>query len=291
MKLSIAISPCPNDTFIFGPLALGFVKIPEIKLDFTYLDIEQLNQQALYSKPDIIKVSFATWLKVKDKYNLIKAGAAISEDCGPLLISKEPENISQKPINTSGKPVNIPKENKVCLIPGEHTTANLLFNLWLNEPNTSTANQKNITSRFTIYSEIMDRIAAKKEDYGVIIHESRFLIEERGLKVICDLGKWWINKTGLPIPLGCIIASKKISKQLQKTIEEKIIESISFSQENKNTIVKYIKEHAVELNDSIINKHINAFVNNQSQRLNRRSLKAIEKLEELTLKLSNDNRN
>ena len=275
VKLSIAISPCPNDTFMFGPLALGLVKTPSINLEFSYFDIEELNQQAISGKYDISKVSFATWLDLKEKYKILKIGAALSENSGPLLVSR-PE--------TEWPPA--PKD--ICLLPGEHTTAHLLFRLWsnckeINGPLKGSVAFSSIkcNKKFVIYDEIMDMVTKEKADFGVIIHESRFMAEKKGLKIVCDLGRWWTETTKLPIPLGCLIASNNLDDSLVQLIESKILESISFARGHEDTIMEYIKEHAVELDEQIVNRHIETFVNEQSLGINDRGWKAISKLEEM----------
>lgn len=259
MKLTIAISPCPNDTFMFGALALGLVKIPDVELIFSYLDIEKLNQQAIRGQYDISKVSMATMLNIKNHYQILKTGAAISENAGPILISRK-------------ETLWPPESKSICAIPGEHTTAHLLLRLW---------DSYGLSKKFVSYEKIMGLVGHKEADYGLIIHESRFLAEEQGFAIVCDLGQWWKKLTELPIPLGCLVASSKLSKDLVTMIEEKILESISFACDHKNTIMEYIKDHAVELDEEIINKHIQTFVNEQSMGLDIRGLKAVARLEEL----------
>ena len=267
MKLSIAISPCPNDTFMFGPLALRLVKIPEIDPVFSYFDIEELNERAISEKHDILKISFATWLNVKEKYQLLRTGAALSEDCGPLLVARP---------HTPWPP----KKDCISLLPGKHTTAHLLFRLWSSDK---------LKKQFVSYDQIMTRVIDKEADFGVIIHESRFLAEKRGLKIVCDLGKWWKNITNLPVPLGCLIASNSLPLHLIQLIEDKIFESISFARDHEDTIMEYIKKHAIELDEQVIIKHIKTFVNEQSAGIDERGWQAIARLEDMAAaKQSND---
>jgi 1,4-dihydroxy-6-naphthoate synthase len=244
---------------MFGALALELVKIPGIEPVFSYMDIEELNQQAINGKFDVSKVSMATWLTIKDSHKILKSGAALSENCGPLVVAAKDT-------------LWPPDSQKTCVIPGEHTTAHLLFQLW---------DSYNISKKFESFNKIMGMVINKEADYGLIIHESRFLAEEQGLKIVSDLGQWWKETTELPIPLGCLVASSNLPQDLIKLIEDKIVESISFARDHQNTIMNYIKEHAFELDDEIINKHIQTFVNEQSMELDTRGLKAVAKLEEL----------
>ena len=292
MKLSIAISPCPNDTFIFGALALDLINFNDestfanesmIEPEFTYLDIEELNRHALsktnditkfnVTKYDVTKLSFAAWLHVRNEYELLSCGAALGKNCGPLIVAKNDTVIS------SGR------KNLTVALPGEHTTATLLFRL--NEiyklKADKTYKDLSITEVHSRYDEIMNLVLEEKADLGVIIHESRFLAKDLGLTIICDLGQWWQDKTGLPIPLGCLAARKTLSPNTIKNIEKIINKSISFARKNKTSIMGYIKKHAIETDETIINKHIDTFVNDQSICLDDEGEMAVKMLEKLAI--------
>lgn len=240
--LSLGYSPCPNDTFIFYALVHGKVKDQRISFKESLLDVETLNNLALKGEFDITKVSFHAYLYLRDKYLLLNAGGALGRGCGPLLVAREPFDMKYL-------------KGKKIAIPGLLTTAFLLLKLY--DP----VYGKNIV--VMPFHEILDAVKSGRVDAGLIIHESRFTYPSYGLYEIIDLGSWWEEETGLPIPLGCIIIKKEHSGIID-SIENMIRESISYSYENREEVMPYIKEKAQELDDSVIENHIGLYVNNYS---------------------------
>ena len=182
-KIKIAYSPCPNDTFIFYKLSQD----PNYQVSLQ--DIDLLNKNALEGIYDITKMSFYAWLKVKNKYDLINSGSALGKGCGPLVVSKNGKGISN---------------NSLIAIPGEYTTANLLYKLCYGDLGECI---------YMPYSKIMDALDNNEVDVGVIIHEGRFVFKEKGFVFEKDLGEWWEGETNLPIPLGCIAVKKNLGKE------------------------------------------------------------------------------
>lgn len=257
-KLDIAFSPCPNDTFIFHAMLHGLVDTGRLSFNAIINDIEELNKNAVQNKFDITKLSFFAYLKLKKDYELLDAGSALGFNCGPLLVCKNPD---------------IDLKRSLIAIPGELTTANLLLNLW---------NPKIKNTVITRFDNILSGVKTKKFDAGLIIHESRFVYKNYGLKKIVDLGHWWEQTTGHPIPLGCIVLKKnKNLTILKKKIETIIQDSIKFAFNNKNASTQFIKANAQELDDKIIEEHINLYVNNFSLSLGKKGRKAIKTLEEM----------
>ncbi|MBW2466400.1 MAG: 1,4-dihydroxy-6-naphthoate synthase [Deltaproteobacteria bacterium] len=253
-SFSIGFSPCPNDTYIFCGLVNGYVPLDGWSLQPVYLeDVETLNEWALEGRLDITKLSFHAFGHVLDKYVLLKSGGALGRGCGPLLVGSK--NIDQAAI-----------PEMTVAVPGKYTTAAMLLKLY--EPGW----KKIVMMRF---DKIMPAIETGEVDYGVIIHESRFTYSSRGLILIKDLGSWWEEISGYPIPLGGIAAKRSLGRNQIERIDNAIKESISWAHKNRPLCRPYIKKHAQELDDSVINDHIGLYVNTFSENLGEEGLAAI----------------
>jgi 1,4-dihydroxy-6-naphthoate synthase len=255
--LTFGYSPCPNDTFMFHGIASGALKLPGVSIQVRLHDIETLNQLALEERLDISKLSFFAWLKARDAYQLLNSGAALGYGCGPIVIAKQ---------------VIEPKDIPSCrvVLPGEWTTAHLLFRLWAPQ-----AEQRH----FTTYERIYDEVASGRADCGVIIHESRFTYEQLGFHRLIDLGQWWEEQTGLPIPLGGIAARTALGPEVLSALEELVAASIEKSRQNPRAALPYIRQHAQEMDLEVLERHIAAFVNPFSLDLGpvgRQALKVLE---------------
>ena len=251
--ISLAYSPCPNDTFSF--FHLSNQKEYQTQLH----DIETLNEHALKQTYDVSKLSFHAWLFVQEKYQLLQVGAALGQGCGPLLVRKKENTQPLSPTET-------------VAIPGEYTTAHLLFKLRF-------PHHKNRC--FMPFDQIIDAVANQQVDAGIIIHESRFLFKKQGLKCEVDLGEWWTQKTNLPIPLGCMVAKKSLGTQTITHIEAQIRHSIQTALTDPKSVWKYVKKHAQELDTSTLEKHIQTFVNPYSLQLGTEGKAAIKMLQTL----------
>jgi 1,4-dihydroxy-6-naphthoate synthase len=257
-NLTIGYSPCPNDTYIFGGLATGRVQPEGFGLKVELHDVETLNKMALKQHLDISKLSFYAWLKVKSYYRLLQCGAALGYNCGPVLVARR--NMTKKEIVKSR-----------IVLPGPLTTAHLLFRLWA----------PYATDRiFVPYDQIFDIIKTGKADCGVIIHESRFTYEQAGFNMLVDLGEFWQQETKMPIPLGCIAAKKNLGDRIIDNLEATIQNSIRFARTSYKKILPYIKIHAKEMDEAVLKKHIDTFVNEFSWDLGAMGQNAIKILEE-----------
>ncbi len=254
-SLSIGFSPCPNDTYIFSGLVSGYIPIAGWNLQPEKIeDVETLNEWALQGRLDITKLSFHALGHVLDEYVLLKAGAALGRGCGPLLVARQ--NVDS---------VNIAE--MTVAVPGQYTTAAMLLKLY------KPAWKNIIMMRF---DEIMDAIEAGKVDCGVIIHESRFIYQDRGFALIKDLGVWWEETSGRPIPLGGIAVKRSLGRDLIEKIDKALKASITWARQNHELCRPYIFEHAQELEDSVINDHIGLYVNAFSEDLGAEGVAAIE---------------
>ena len=254
-SLSIGFSPCPNDTYIFCGLVKGHIPLFGWSLQPERLeDVETLNEWALQGRLDITKLSFHAFGHVLKNYVLLKSGAALGRGCGPLLVA--------------GQKIGSADIAKMTVaVPGEYTTAAMLLKLYAPD-------LKNIV--MMRFDEIMDAVESGKVDCGVIIHESRFTYESRGLVLIEDLGSWWEDISGYPIPLGGIAVKRSLGKDLIGKIDKALKASIAWAQRNHELCRPYIKEHAQEIEDSVINDHIGLYVNTFSEDLGAEGMAAVE---------------
>ena len=251
MKLTLGISPCPNDTFIFDALLHKKIDTEGLEFDVHFADVEKLNKWSFNVKFDITKLSFNAFSSCISHYCLLDSGSALGKKCGPLLVKKAETTLHSK--------------SKI-VIPGKNTTANLLLSVL----------KPSFTNKYeNIFSEIENEIISGKADAGLIIHENRFTFKKRGLVKVFDLGELWEIETALPIPLGGIAVSRKLSDLLQKKIERVLRRSVEFAFENPESSRDFVKLHSQELEDRVIDSHINLYVNDYTRSLSKVGRKAI----------------
>ncbi len=266
MKLSLGFSPCPNDTFIFDALVNNKIDTEGIHFDVHLEDVQTLNQWAIEGKLDITKLSYGVLPHVLERYLVLNSGSALGKGVGPLLIRNDSNEINAI-------------EDNFIAIPGENTTAHLLF---------STAYPNAKKKIFLRYDEIENFVLADK-GLGVIIHENRFTYEGKGLKKLIDLGDYWEQETGNAIPLGGIVIKKEIDFELQKKIDVLIKKSIQFAFANYPVLNDYIRTHAQEMSEDVMRQHIDLYVNEFSLDLGETGRQAIYRLLEIHQKLSGSN--
>ena len=264
MNFTLGFSPCPNDTFIFDGLVNKKIDTGDFTFTVQLEDVETLNEMAKKGVLDFTKISYGVLALVTDKYKVLNSGSALGKGVGPLLISKKPVDFNEV-------------EKYAIAIPGENTTAHLLFSL-------AFPNAKNKV--FKRYDEIENAVLNSEEVLGVIIHENRFTYMDKGLHKIVDLGNYWEEKTGLPIPLGGIVGKRSIDDKILKQVDALIKKSIEYSYSNYPLITDYIKQHSQEMEEAVMKKHIDLYVNNYSLDLGKDGKNAIEKFIEIYSKIS-----
>ncbi|HRG00084.1 MAG TPA: 1,4-dihydroxy-6-naphthoate synthase [Bacteroidia bacterium] len=242
MNFSLGFSPCPNDCFIFD--ALVHKKIDTHGIDFTVVmeDVEALNNRAFKQELDITKLSYHAFIYLTQHYALLNSGSALGFNCGPLLVKDSKNEL--RDINDT-----------IIAIPGKYTTANFLLSLAF--PNAK--NKKEI-----LFSDIEGAVLSHQVDAGLLIHENRFTYEEKGLEKIIDLGEFWDSLIHAPIPLGGIVVKKSIDTKLQKTIDSLIKQSVEFAFANPESCMNFVKQHAQEMSEEVMKKHIALYVNDFS---------------------------
>jgi 1,4-dihydroxy-6-naphthoate synthase len=257
--LSLAYSPCPNDTFMFCALATGQIPSPQFDVSIQLHDVQTLNEHVLAGAVDISKVSFHAYLRARSEYTLLNAGAALGFGCGPLVIAQRADAL------------DTPATARIA-VPGDLTTANLLLHLW----------KEDIGERiFMPYDQVMSAVLNGEVDAGVIIHESRFVYEAAGLVALMDLGAWWEQETGLPIPLGGIVARRSLGEDTHQSMETLIRQSIMFAQHDPQATRDYVTQHSQEMDAAVLDRHIATFVNAFSLSLGEQGQSAIDRLSEM----------
>lgn len=248
---SLAYSGCPNDTFIFKAIARGLMDLDGISFDITVADVETLNQKAARGMFDITKLSFAAMGGLLDRYALLRTGSALGRGCGPLVVS------------LPGRHLDGGRQRPVVAVPGMGTTALALFRFYL-------ADRFPGVSPHIVpmpFDQIMPRVVAQKADFGVIIHEGRFVYPSMGLQMTADLGEWWESITRLPIPLGCIAVKRDMDRDAACRIQALIRRSIDHAFDHPGLGRSYIRDYAQELDDTVIQQHIDLYVNDFSRQL------------------------
>jgi len=262
MKLSLGFSPCPNDTFIFDALVNKKIDTGRLEFNVVLEDVQTLNEWALQGKLDISKISYGVLPLIINKYVLLNSGGALGKGVGPLLITNKEDGITNDEVNVS-----------LIAIPGEHTTAHMLFTLAF------THAKKKV---FKIFNEIEDAVLNREVDAGVIIHENRFTYHLKGLHKLMDLGDYWEKETGVPIPLGGIVTKRVLEKNIIEEVDTLIKQSVQYAYKNNyEKLSTYVKEHSQELSEQIMRQHIDLYVNNYSIALGEDGKKAVLKLVEI----------
>ncbi|MFE0486731.1 MULTISPECIES: 1,4-dihydroxy-6-naphthoate synthase [Streptomyces] len=239
--LQIAYSPCPNDTFVFDALAHGRVPGAPV-LDVTFADIDLTNGMAERGEFDVLKVSYAVLPYVLDEYALLPCGGALGRGCGPLVLTREPE------ADLAGRTV---------AVPSERSTAYLLFRLWAADTVPGGVGEIVVMP----FHEIMPAVRDGRVDAGLVIHEARFTYQNYGLHKLADMGEHWERTTGLPIPLGAIIAKRSLGAETLHRLADSVRTSVRAAWEDPEVSRPYVLEHAQEMDPAVADQHIGLYVN------------------------------
>lgn len=254
--LTLGYSPCPNDTFIFHALVHGLVPTPGFTVHEQLEDVETLNRLALDGVLDLTKVSYHALGHLRDRYTLLRSGGALGRGCGPLVVATRPLTMTEL-------------RGRRIAVPGMLTTANLLLQLF-------GAGFDDVVAM--PFDRIMPALRAGEAEAGVIIHESRFTYQTAGFHAVQDLGAWWEAETGLPIPLGGILARRDLGAAAIRAVDAAIRASLETARANPETARAYIRAHAQELDDAVTAAHIHLYVNDFSLDLGAEGVRAVETL-------------
>lgn len=256
MKLTLGFSPCPNDTFIFEAMVNGRIDTEGLEFDYFLADVEGLNRKAFEGNVHITKMSFHAYAYASDNYLILDSGSALGRGNGPLLISRR---------KIAGKSI----VNARIAIPGKFTTANLLFSIAWPEA---------LNKKEYLFSDIEDALLNDEVDAGLIIHETRFTYQNRGLRKIQDMGKFWETLTGMPIPLGAIVINRSIPSDIALKVNRVLKRSIDYAYQDSGAAYDFVSRYAREMDSDVINSHIELYVNEFTSNLGKDGRMAIEKL-------------
>lgn len=257
MKFTIGFSPCPNDTFIFDALINHKIDTEGFEFEPVLEDVQTLNKWAIQKRLDISKISYGVLPLLVNYYSVLNSGGALGKGVGPLLIATK----ETADLNTFVQQATI-------AIPGENTTAHMLF---------SYAFPKAKNKEFLIFNEIENAVINGNVDAGVIIHENRFTYQDKGLVKLMDLGEYWEQTTCAPIPLGGIVVKKELGKQVMQKVDRLIKKSLEYSFQKYPEISTYVSSHSQEMNEEVMRKHIDLYVNNFSVDLGEEGREAVHK--------------
>jgi len=256
MHLTLGFSTCPNDTYIFDAMVHGRIDTEGIEFELIMADIEELNRHAFAAEIDISKISFHAYAYLSDSYLLINSGSTLGFQNGPVIISKYkvfPDEI----------------KNLKIAIPGKHTTANLLLSI---------AYPEHKNRKEYLFSDIEDVVLSGEMDAGLIIPENQYTYLQKGLKEVVDLGEFWETKTGLAIPLRGIVVNRKFPAEIQRKIDRIMKRSIEFALENPKASYPFVKHHAQEMDDKVMESHLKLYVNDFTSYLGEEGRKAVKML-------------
>ena len=258
MKLSLGFSSCPNDCFIFDAIVNRRIDLEGLEFSVRMADVEALNTATFANQIDVTKLSFHAYAYCVGNYVLLDAGSALGRNCGPLLIAKRPIEAAE----VAGGSLRI-------AIPGNFTTANFLLGLAFPRARNKTE---------VLFSEIEAAVLDERFDAGLIIHENRFTYEAKGLKKIVDLGEFWEQSAGAPIPLGGIVIRRSLPGEVQHTVNRILRRSVEYALANPKASLPYVREHAQEMSEAVMYKHIDLYVNQFSVDLGSDGRRAVELL-------------
>ena len=256
MQIQLAFSTCPNDTFIFEALVNNRLSDVSYSFDYALADIQELNWLALDAQVDMVKISYALYPMISENYQLLTAGSALGRGVGPLVVSKRkiyPDEV----------------EHAKVAIPGETTTANMLFTL-------AFPNAKN--KHVYLFSDIEEAVLQNEADVGVLIHEGRFTFEQKGLKKIIDLGDFWERTSSHPIPLGGIAVRRSLPEKVKQELNNLTRQSVEFAFANTQVVMPFIKKYAQEMDEQVMQKHISLYVNSFTIDLGEKGKQAVADL-------------
>ncbi|OIP01662.1 MAG: 1,4-dihydroxy-6-naphthoate synthase [Bacteroidetes bacterium CG2_30_33_31] len=266
--LTLGFSSCPNDTFIFDALIHHKIDTEGLEFKLFIADVEELNRKAFKAELDISKISFSAYTQLTTNYILLDSGSALGENCGPLLISKKPFDLKDL-------------SNKKIAIPGLNTTANLLISHAFPNANNKVE---------MLFSNIESAVLNGDVDAGLIIHESRFTYQEKGLHKLMDVGEFWETETNTPTPLGGIIAKRSLDEELLQKVNRVLHRSLEFAFANPKSGLNFIRSHSQEMSEEVMYKHIALYVNNFSLSLGISGRAAVIKLFEVAKQLGKINK-
>jgi 1,4-dihydroxy-6-naphthoate synthase len=253
--ITVAHSPDSDDAFMFYGLATNKLETDGLKFEHTLKDIQTLNEDAKHGVYDVTAISFHAYAYVADKYALLPHGASIGDKYGPILVAREPRD-----------PEEISKMN--IAIPGELTSAFLALRIY------------NPDFKYTVvpFDEIMEAVHKGEVDAGLLIHEGQLFYKQMGLDKVLDLGEWWHERTGLPLPMGGNVIKRDLGAKLMKQVSKHLHRSIVFSMENREDALAYAMQFARDMQPELADRFVAMWVNDLTLDYGERGKEAVRRL-------------
>lgn len=259
--ISLGFSPCPNDTFIFDAMLHGKVDTEGLVFEVFMEDVEALNRRAFAGEIAVTKLSYHAFAWLTKRYALLDAGSALGNNCGPLLIARQPMADAEI-------------ESARIAIPGKMTTANFLLSLAY--PNARDKAE-------VLFSEIEDAVLEGKAGAGLIIHENRFTYQQKGLVKLLDLGEYWETTTGLPIPLGGIVVRRDLPLEIQQKVNRVMRRSVEYAFDNPADVMPFVRQYAQAMDDAVMRAHIDLYVTHHTVDLGQQGREAVRQMFRIAL--------
>lgn len=272
--IRLAISTCPNDTFAFHAILKRKIDFGGLDFEVQLLDIQQLNDGLFAGEFDFAKASFHAAALLADQTVVLPSGSALGFGVGPLLLAaKENTTPATWPIRSTGTN----DAAAITLCPGQHTTANMLFQMFYSEA----IQQQRAVVEHALFSDIMPALQTGKADFGVCIHEGRFTWKQQGLAKVADLGELWEQKTNAPLPLGGILARRDQPRETTAAMQQLVRKSIEYGLANREETLATMREHAQELDDAVLFGHVDLYVNQWTVELGAEGASSLAELSRL----------
>lgn len=259
--ISLGFSPCPNDTFIFDAMLHGKVDTEGLVFEVFMEDVEALNRRAFAGEIAVTKLSYHAFAWLTKRYALLDAGSALGNNCGPLLIARQPMADAEI-------------ESARIAIPGKMTTANFLLSLAY--PNARDKAE-------VLFSGIEDAVLEGKAGAGLIIHENRFTYQQKGLVKLLDLGEYWETTTGLPIPLGGIVVRRDLPLEIQQKVNRVMRRSVEYAFDNPADVMPFVRQYAQAMDDAVMRAHIDLYVTHHTVDLGQQGREAVRQMFRIAL--------
>jgi 1,4-dihydroxy-6-naphthoate synthase len=253
--ITVAHSPDSDDAFMFYGLATNKLDTGNLKFEHTLKDIQSLNEDAKNGVFDVTAISFHAYAYVSDKYALLPHGASIGDKYGPIVVSREPREAA-----------DIGKMR--IAVPGELTSAFLALRLY----------NQDFEYEVVPFDEIIDAVQKGRVDAGLLIHEGQLFYKEMGLDKVLDLGEWWFERTGLPLPMGGNVIRRELGADLMKEVSKYLKQSIEFSLDNREDALAYAMQFAREMAPELTDRFVAMWVNNLTLDYGERGREGVKRL-------------
>ncbi|HXV27566.1 MAG TPA: MqnA/MqnD/SBP family protein [bacterium] len=262
--IRVGHSPDPDDAFMFYALAKEKIPMQGFRVEHVIEDIETLNQRALSAELEVTAVSCHAYAYLADKYAVMRSGASVGDQYGPILVSKKGP-VSKERHNLLKQ---VPLRGKKIAVPGKLTTAYLVLQLY----------EKDFEPVFIPFDQIFNAVLSGEADLGLVIHEGQITYGQKGLEKVVDLGQWWFEKTKLPLPLGVDIIRRDLGDETIASFSRLFKASIQYALDHRNEALSYALEYGRGIQEKLGDQFVGMYVNDYTVDLGSRGEAGLKKL-------------